>query len=425
MSLFDSGVVKSPITFNASLDVFPTFDLIPKVKYLFLTGCRYGEAYAAEGGKMIRDRKRKRPLRVVMLGPSLKTSGGIAAMVNVWLSYGLEKRIKLRYIQTLKHNLPGRNFSKGMQAFGAMGKLFLAMMFGRPDVVHFHVSFYNSFHRKRLLSHLPRWFRVPYVALLVSGGFETFLQKHPGNIPLARQFFDRAASVIVLSESWKNVMEKYTSNPRLRVIYNTTSLKEFEKACAVEHPEAVVVLFFSRLSRTKGLSDLLEAVPEVAAKCPNVLFRVCGYGNAEKARKRVSERGCDAHVEILGWIPGEQKYGHFLGAHVYVLPSYFEGMPGSVLDAMASHLPVVATKVGGIPEQVIDGETGYLIEPGDVSSLSDRLVRLCSDEKLRNQMGEAAFRRFNERFSPDRVLDRLMGIYREVAGLSSPASSPP
>ncbi len=335
---------------------------------------------------MSRNSRDSKPrLRVVMLGPSLSTNSGISAMVNTWLLYGLGDRVRLVYISTLKHYKPHRRISKTMEALWAFASLFVQILFRRPDLIHFQVSYYNSFYRKRILSVLPRIFQVPYVMQVVSGGFEQFVTEHPRNTSSVRKVLDRAAAVVTMSKSWANVIKKYTSNRRMYTIYNTAAEKEFKKVGTPQRSNKVVVLFLGNLIPSKGLDDLLQAIPGVVTRSSNVLFRLCGYGDAERIRRIIAERGLENFVELLGKISDDEKYRQFLSADIYTLPSYFEGMPGSILEAMAAGLPVIATEVGGIPEQVIDGETGYLIQPGDVSSLTERLVRLCVDAERREK----------------------------------------
>ena len=123
-------------------------------------------------------------------------------------------------------------------------------------------------------------------------------------------------------------------------------------------------------------------------------------------------------MELLGWVGPEAKVQTFLNCEIYTLPSYNEGLPGSVLEAMAAGKPIVTTPVGGIPEAVEEGENGYLVNPGDVDQLAARLERLCSDSTLRNRMGERSRQIIYDKFESHSLVSRLLTIYTEA--LTSP-----
>ena len=116
----------------------------------------------------------------------------------------------------------------------------------------------------------------------------------------------------------------------------------------------------------------------------------------------------------MGWTAGDDKTRAFQTADVYCLPSYAENLPVSILEAMAARLPVVGTPVAGTPEEIIEGETGFMIEPGDRPEMAERLVRLLKDPELRAQMGAAGRLRAEAHFDNEVVCTRLIGLWREA-----------
>ncbi len=117
---------------------------------------------------------------------------------------------------------------------------------------------------------------------------------------------------------------------------------------------------------------------------------------------------------MLGWIAGEDKVRAFERAAIYCLPSYSEGLPVSVLEAMAAGLPVVSTAIAGTPEAVAEGENGFLIVPGDRAALADRLIRLARDPSLRSGMGGAGRAIAEERFGSEAIAARLRKLWESV-----------
>src|SRR5690606_10983036 len=129
-----------------------------------------------------------------------------------------------------------------------------------------------------------------------------------------------------------------------------------------------VISSMGRLGSRKGTWDLLEAFKRLAAEVPNVRLVLGGDGEIDKARRIVARDGLEARVTIAGWLSGAEKLDVFNRTDIYALPSYHEGLPASIVEAMAAGAPIVSTPVGGIPEAVTDAFNGFLVAPGDVDA---------------------------------------------------------
>ena len=158
--------------------------------------------------------------------------------------------------------------------------------------------------------------------------------------------------------------------------------------------------FVARLDHVKGLTVLLEAVAQVRLDYPGVHLEIAGDGPQRAAfEARAHELGLTDNVTFLGYV-SQSAVAELLGrTDVYVLPSFAEGVPVGLMEAQASGLPVVATQVGGVSELVVNGETGFLCAPGDVSGLVERISTLAGDSSLRRRMGAAGRNRVAAEFS--------------------------
>jgi glycosyltransferase involved in cell wall biosynthesis len=164
----------------------------------------------------------------------------------------------------------------------------------------------------------------------------------------------------------------------------------------------------------KGQRHLVEAAALVVRQVPDARFVIAGEGELRDALERqVREHHLEKHVFLAGFRPD------VLSLHkafdIFVMSSVTEGLGTSVLDAMAAGKPVVGTTAGGIPESVVDGETGLLVPPRDHQRMAEVIVTLLKDPALRTRMGEAGRARAQARFSAERMVQNTLRVYRRVA----------
>ena len=175
-------------------------------------------------------------------------------------------------------------------------------------------------------------------------------------------------------------------------------------------PEHILFTTVGNLRHQKGYPYLIEVVKEIAAVNPEARFLFVGKGVMEEELKgRCRELGIDEYVIFAGY--RDDIKAVYAASDVALLPSLYEGLPISLIEAMAMKLPVVSTKVSGIPELVVDGETGLLINPADSRQIVEAVREILRSAELRKAMGEAGRKRVVEKFSLPRMRDELIGFY--------------
>lgn len=137
-----------------------------------------------------------------------------------------------------------------------------------------------------------------------------------------------------------------------------------------------------------------------------------GDGEVEKNKRLAEDLGIAGNCEFHGWVTGEEREALFARAAVYCLPSKNEGLPMSVLEAMARGIPTVATAVGGIPQAIEDGVNGFLINVDDIEALSERLIALLEDVALRETVGVASRNTVLRSFSITQSVNKVIEVYR-------------
>jgi glycosyltransferase involved in cell wall biosynthesis len=358
---------------------------------------------------------------VLLLGTSLQTMGGISSVLCVYRDHGLYSRWPLEHVVTHRD---GSAFTKARTALAAFGAVASRLLFRRPALLHVHVSSRASFWRKAVCMAMARALRVPYLLHLHGSEFQQFYGRECG--PRAQRivsgFFDAAAHVVVLSAHWRDWTRGISRNPRIETIYNPVIVPSEPASPAAREP--ATLLFLGRLGHRKGTYDLLQALVGLRVRFPGVRVLLGGDGEVEAVRRRAEELGVAAHVELLGWVDAGRRAALLASSSAYVLPSYHEGLPMSVLEAMAAGLPIVSTPIGGIPEAVREGVEGLLVTPGDTAALEAALARLLADGELRRRMGEAARERVLGTFSADVIVPRIESLYgRYTVAAPQPAGA--
>jgi glycosyltransferase involved in cell wall biosynthesis len=171
--------------------------------------------------------------------------------------------------------------------------------------------------------------------------------------------------------------------------------------------------WIGRMTGIKRTDDVLLAFKSLRER--GIDARLCLVGDGpdrDEVERRAHELGVMRETLFLGY--QEQVATFFAAFDVFILPSANEGTPVTAIEALAAGKPVVATRVGGIPDVVRDGEDGFLVAPGDVDALADRLAQLATDDELRERMGEAARARVRERYSVERLVDDVDRLYRAL-----------
>jgi glycosyltransferase involved in cell wall biosynthesis len=183
------------------------------------------------------------------------------------------------------------------------------------------------------------------------------------------------------------------------------------------------ILAVGRLVEKKGMRHLIEAMVEIRATFPKATLSVVGEGPERPAlEEQASILGLAASVQFTGAMPNTALPAHYSQADIVVVPSVYsregdtEGLPVVLMEAAASGLAIVASDIGGIGDLVRHEATGLLVTPGDPHAIASAVVRLLSDDGLRQSLGRAARREVTERFSTERVVDQFDALFTEVRG---------
>lgn len=184
------------------------------------------------------------------------------------------------------------------------------------------------------------------------------------------------------------------------------------------------LLFVGRLAAVKGLPVLLDAVAALAKQRPGITLRLAGDGPDRSALEaRAKKLGIANNVEFLGYQSQAQVRQLLQRTDAFVMASFAEGVPVVLMEAMAAGVPVVATRIAGVPELVDDGASGFLVAPGDVNALAEKMSLLLDDADLRNRFGVAGRAKVESEFNIATEADKLCTIMRTKLGARDDAST--
>ena len=185
------------------------------------------------------------------------------------------------------------------------------------------------------------------------------------------------------------------------------------------------LLFVGRLAAVKGLPMLLDAVARLAKERPGLTLRVAGDGpDRSKLEVQAKRLGIARNVEFLGYQSQAQVRGLLQQTDAFVMASFAEGVPVVLMEAMAAGVPVVATRIAGVPELVDDCASGYLVPPGDVAALADKVALLLDDAEMRNRFGAAGRAKVESEFNIATEAERLCRIMSAALGVASHGPAP-
>lgn len=348
--------------------------------------------------------------RVLMIGPGRDVKGGVTTVVNNYFAYGLDKNVDLCYLPTMEDGSKLRKLfvvAKAYMQFGALLE--------KCDILHVHMAAQASFDRKALFIERAKKAGKKIIIHEHAADFNRYFSEQVDEKKRIRirRIFAMADIVIALSEEWADFYGKTVCDPgKIHIIHNGVPVPNYNKTDYCDRN----VLVLGRLGERKGTYDLLKAIPDVLKEIPNAVFYLGGDGEEAECRKLAADLSIDSSVVFTGWVRDDEKDRYFKQCSTFILPSHFEGMPMSVLEAMSFGLACVSTNVGGIPRVIDSGKNGILIDAGKTDEISGALISVLSDEELRRKLGEAAKAQISDRFELGCSIKKLLAIYSLLSG---------
>lgn len=348
-------------------------------------------------------------MKICMIVPDASVKGGIASVVNGYRGSAIEREHKIHYVESYKN---GSKFTKLCKALCGYVCFLKVLFTDRPDVVHIHSSFGPSFYRKMPFIYLSRLAKIPVVNHIHGAEFDSFYEKASASKKKrVRRVYRKCTRFIVLSKEWKEKIAQIVPADKIDVIENYCSLPE---KLYYEERRQNQILFLGALEERKGCYDIPVIFESVKQKCPDARLVMAGDGQMKQVKEAFAKKDLLSDVAFPGWVRDREKANLLQQSKVFLFPSYNEGMPMAVLEAMSYGLGIVTTTVGGIPQLIAHRQSGFLEEPGDLNAMAEDVSKLIQDEALCRNMGEQARETAEQKYSLKVHLQKLDETYRKA-----------
>lgn len=355
----------------------------------------------------------EKKIRVLMVGSAPAVRGGMSSVVRQILAHEFED-VSIRYVPT---HVSG-SAVKRMLVFGlGLVKLLPMLAFTKVDVVHMHMSYKGSFFRKYWLHRLVKCFGKKDVIHLHGSEFKKFYETAKPSVQAKiRRLLGECDRMIVLGESWAETVTHMEPKTRTVILRNAVAIPEKTAAWNAERTE---LLYLGVLIPRKCVDDILHSFELLRKALPerNLHLTIVGTGAQEAELKALcTNLGLDPWVDFAGWTDGAKKQALLEQAQCMVMASENEGLPVSILEALAWGIPVISTPVGSITEAVVDGRTGFTAPVHDPAALADAMGQTIRDRETWEALSAGARALALEQFDEESFFRGLETLYRELSG---------
>lgn len=347
--------------------------------------------------------------KVLMCCSELSVKGGMVSVVKNYLNYSDWDNYEIVYVPT---HTEKNKIIVAMYFAIACIKILITVLTKNIKIAHLHTAERGSFFRKAILVRTLKKLGVKTIMHHHAAEFEEFYEQlSDSKKTYVKDTLEMADLNIVLSKRLVPMITNKAPNAKVEVLYNAVPTYKSNP----RNENAKNVLFLGRLGKRKGTYDLLHAIKEIERDLPNdVKFYLCGDGDIEGIKQEIEKLNISCWIAHVGWINAAEKKEIYKTVAINVLPSYNEGLPMSILETMAYGIPSITTNIASIPEVVVDGVNGFLINPGDIKSLSDRLKELLNNDVLCKNMGNQAYELITNNFGLSAHISRLKQMYAKM-----------
>ncbi len=347
--------------------------------------------------------------KILTIGPVAEPKGGISQTVVNYRDYVFSR------FQNIEFNTARSKMSNLWAYVRSIPQLFWILLTRRSiRIVHIHTAAGITFIRVFFYWVMAKLFGKKTVMHIHAGSFKNYYLAHPRFVSFVLK---RCTRVVALSQEWADFFAGDVGLDNVQIISNVIAPPELN--LNRDH-DKLHILFLGHLVETKGIFDLLDVAAEHASELRDKIeLHVCGAKNEEKVKDVIAAGKMSDFVKFEGWVKGQKKTDLLNLCDVFILPSYIEGLPLSILESMSYKMAILSTNIGGIPGIVHHGHNGYLFTPGDKAAMLAYILDYADHRSRVVQHGEASASAVSA-FLPDAVSESLVAMYSDILHLERP-----
>lgn len=354
--------------------------------------------------------------KILITSPSINTRDNVSGIANLThLLVVNNKEVKYSLFTAGKKDRNSRGFLWLVKQIGVL--FFFIMSIKQKEISFAHINMpleKAAILRDASFAMICRFVNKPYIVHLRGGSYSKNLETPQIFKSLIKNTLSRADIIIVLGNDEKKFIHNYYNieENKIRVIPNSVKVPEFKqkKICKAIK---INILYLGRIDKNKGLVEIINALAALFTTTEFTLH-VAGDGPDNSWFKEFANNQLKGNFRYEGIVSGASKEKLLSDAHIFLLPSYYEGLPNALLEAMSYGVVPIVTPVGSIPELVIDNENGLIVPVKDHGKIKEAIELLINDKTLYEKLSFQAYKTINGKYSIKEYINKLNCIYRNV-----------
>jgi len=345
-----------------------------------------------------------------MVGPDPEGLGGISRVVKLWMSTRLFRDQNIVYIVSTDDSTRNKIITllRSVIKFGLH-------CCTKPRLVYIHTASNNSFYRKSIFILFSMLFGKKIILHIHPSFFFTFLSGMNGM--KKKVFFKLLQHVdrfIVLSKEMHVNMSTLFPHKAIYILPNPVDIQGMQSGKQIPRDNNRI-LYLGWYNRAKGVYDLVDAIDLLLSQGISISTDFYGTKEIEQLCRYVKDKGLDGCIHVHDWANNEKKIKALKQATMLVLPSYSEGIPNVILEAMASKVPIISTLVGGLTDVLRDGDNALIIKPGNIHDIAAKIKLALDNPKLRDRIAENAYKDAKKYFKLENIVNAFGKMVHEFA----------